>query len=100
MIGYITHKKKKKKNIDRLYRLQKNNFCVGAFKDKIYPESKDASVFSLLSSKGEEGLCNWNLRFICDFHDWELELSDSNGFVVFKIYFCWGSLLYEMGFKR
>lgn len=78
MIGYITYQKKeKKKNIDTLYRLQKNNFCEGALKDKIYPESKDASVFTLLSSKGEEGPCTWNLRFICDFHDWELELLDS-----------------------
>ena len=36
-------------------------------------EGKEASVSSLIGFSGEDGSYCWNLRFICNFYDWELE---------------------------
>ncbi len=46
-------------------------YLIAVNKDGGFVSSLLGFVSSLLSSRGEDEFCFWNMRFICDSHDWE-----------------------------
>ncbi len=55
------------------------NWALKEFYLNLYliAENKDASMSSVVSVGGENGPCYWNMRFVRNFHDWEMEGVDS-----------------------